>query len=226
MEIEMARKTLKFDLPIQLGFFILQYAKLRMLQFYYDFMCKYVSRANFNYSYMDTDSAYMGISAPKLKDIIKEDMWLEYKRGLNDYCHDIDVAEAPLAHWFPRECCAEHTAFDKRTPLLFKFEYEGNEIIGLCSKTYAVSGDDDSVKFSCKGINPSSVIAPVATYADMLHNQGVYAPTNRGFRVKDNTVFTYEQSRTGLSYFYCKRKVLEDGINTEPLYIELCPETV
>lgn len=37
-----------FDLPIQLGYFILQYAKLRMLQFYYDFMDSHVNRKDFN----------------------------------------------------------------------------------------------------------------------------------------------------------------------------------
>ena len=30
------------NLPIQIGYFILQYAKLRMLQFYYDFMLKFI----------------------------------------------------------------------------------------------------------------------------------------------------------------------------------------
>lgn len=36
-EVEMAKRVIKLDLPIQLGYFVLQYAKLRMLQFYYDF---------------------------------------------------------------------------------------------------------------------------------------------------------------------------------------------
>ena len=33
-EIEMAKQRINLDLPIQLGFFILQYAKQRMLEFY------------------------------------------------------------------------------------------------------------------------------------------------------------------------------------------------
>merc|ERR1712044_3377 len=48
-EIEMAKRTLNLDLPIQLGYYILQYAKLRMLQFYYDFMCRYCDRRDFQY---------------------------------------------------------------------------------------------------------------------------------------------------------------------------------
>lgn len=46
-EVEKAKKMIIFYLPIQLGYFILQYAKLRMLQFYYDVMDSHVNRADF-----------------------------------------------------------------------------------------------------------------------------------------------------------------------------------
>ena len=36
-EVEKAKEKLDINLPIQIGYFILQYAKLRMLQFYYDY---------------------------------------------------------------------------------------------------------------------------------------------------------------------------------------------
>lgn len=39
---------LNLNLPIQTGYFILQYAKLHMLQFYYDFTDIYVKRADFD----------------------------------------------------------------------------------------------------------------------------------------------------------------------------------
>lgn len=42
-EVEKAKKMIIFYLPIQLGYFILQYAKLRMLQFYYDVMDSHVN---------------------------------------------------------------------------------------------------------------------------------------------------------------------------------------
>ena len=45
-----------------------------MLQFYYDFMDRYVDREDFEYIQMDTDSAYMAISAETLDVIIKKDM--------------------------------------------------------------------------------------------------------------------------------------------------------
>ena len=36
-EVQSCKKTIKLNLPIQVGFFVYQYAKLRMLEFYYDF---------------------------------------------------------------------------------------------------------------------------------------------------------------------------------------------
>jgi hypothetical protein len=34
--------------------------------------------------------------------------------------------------------------FDKRTPGLFKLEYEGDEMIGLCSKSYVVANSKET----------------------------------------------------------------------------------
>ena len=41
---------------------------------------------------------------------------------------------------------------------------------------------------------------------------------NTGFRIHDNKVVTYNQNKLGLSAYYDKRIVAEDGIHTEPLY--------
>lgn len=41
--------------------------------------------------------------------------------------------------------------------------------------------------------------------------------TNRGFPVKDNSIWTYEQKKLGLSSYCEKRWVLKDGIHTEPI---------
>jgi hypothetical protein len=56
---EMSKKTIRLDLSMQIGCFVYQYAKLRMLEFYYDFMDVFVDRSDFQYCSMDTDSAYM-----------------------------------------------------------------------------------------------------------------------------------------------------------------------
>ncbi|KXJ22829.1 Zinc finger and SCAN domain-containing protein 22 [Exaiptasia diaphana] len=136
-EVQSSKKKINLNLPIQIGFFVYQYAKLRMLQFYYDFIDKYVDRSDFQYCEMDTDSAYIALSGRSIESLVKEEMREEFEE---DKCN-----------WFPRTDTAEHRAYDKRTPGLFKVEWEGQGIIGLCSKTYYCFGSSD--KFSCKGVN-------------------------------------------------------------------------
>ena len=46
-EVEKTKKKINLDLPIHLGVFILNYAKLRMLEFYYDFLDYYLHREDF-----------------------------------------------------------------------------------------------------------------------------------------------------------------------------------
>ena len=255
-EVEMAKRKIKLDLPIQLGYFILQYAKLRMLEFYFDFMDVYVDRSDFEYCEMDTDSAYMAISGSCLEDIIKPEMREIFEKGLKGFCTDMDIEADTEHHWFPRTCCTKHAKFDKRTPGLFKLEYKGDEMIGLCSKTYIVRSTkcvrpspsrraayhllrrsmklrrkrchfeyrkQNDYKFSSKGISKRFVKAPMTQFRRVLKTSRPQGSLNRGFRVRNNAVFTYTQERRGFSYLYCKRKVLEDGIHTEPLDITLCP---
>ncbi|KAI8484923.1 hypothetical protein Bbelb_373300 [Branchiostoma belcheri] len=79
-EMQLTKKVIKFNLPIQIGFFVYQYAKLRMLEFYYDFMIKFVDPSDFQYCEMDTDSAYIAFSAYRLEDVIKPSMRDEYEK--------------------------------------------------------------------------------------------------------------------------------------------------
>ena len=45
-EVTASKVRLTYDLPLHIGFFVYQYAKLRMLQFYYDFVDRYVAGVN------------------------------------------------------------------------------------------------------------------------------------------------------------------------------------
>ena len=254
-EIEKSKGTIRLDLPITLGYFILQYAKLRMLEFYYDFMDTYCDRSDFQYSEMDTDSAYMLLAGNNLLSVIKPEMRERYVNDLMGFCHQTDVDAD--SHWFPRECCPAHAKRDSRTPGLFKLEFEGTEIIGLSSKTYIVVNSSmlspqkyvsarnlvrkykglkhrqtlsvrprevRTCKFSCKGISKRSVKTPLRIFKNVLETGISASAINKGFRAKDNTIFTYQQERSGFTYFYCKREVLDNGRDTRPLDIVLCPE--
>ena len=61
-EVHMAHKQFTHDIPKQLGFFVLQYAKLRMLEFYYDCLDNYMNREDYELCQMDTDSIYFATS--------------------------------------------------------------------------------------------------------------------------------------------------------------------
>ncbi|KAI9205988.1 uncharacterized protein BJ171DRAFT_498330 [Polychytrium aggregatum] len=56
--------------PIQIGLAVYSYAKLRMLQFYYDFLCQVTTQDRFMPMHMDTDSLYMAITGDRLEDIV------------------------------------------------------------------------------------------------------------------------------------------------------------
>ena len=62
-EVEKTKQKIYLHLPIHLGVFILNYAELRMLEFYYDFFDYYLPREDFEMVEMYTDSNYFGISA-------------------------------------------------------------------------------------------------------------------------------------------------------------------
>ena len=83
--MQSSNKKIKLDLPLQVGFFVYQYAKLRMLQFYYDFLDKYVDRSDFEYCEMDTDSAHIAISSECLQYLVKPEMIHEFE---NDKCNN------------------------------------------------------------------------------------------------------------------------------------------
>jgi len=50
---------------------------------------------------------------------------------------------------------------------------------------------------------------------------------NSGFRLRNGRMTTYNQEKLGLSAYYDKRRVLADGIHTEPIeYVEQEPDPV
>ena len=82
-----------------------------------------------------------------------------------------------------------------------------------------MSGVNDNLKVSSKGINFRQSKLQKEHFKKVLDTQESAFGVNRGIRVKDNTVYTYEQRRFGLSYFYSKRIVKSCGIHTMTLDI-------
>ena len=57
----------------------------------------------------------------------------------------------------------------------------------------------------------------MSEYRRVLEEAVKLKSINRGFKMFNYLVRTYEQTKKGFSYFYPKREVLIDGIHTKPL---------
>ena len=236
-EVTMAKKILKLDLPSQIWFFVYQYAKLRMLEFYYDFIDLYVDRSSFEYVEMDTDSAYIALSGPTLESVLKPDkvdeFYDEREKWLpSDYCAahkaEFKMTEQAGLAWTRADdkaenfCseCLKSKKYTKRTPGLFKMEWQGKGIVAPCSKTYYGFGAvDDDDKVSAKGIVKHQNELNPGKYLDVLKNRKAGRADNYGFRAVGNQMYSYAQRRDALTYLYVKRKVGEDNVSTLPLDI-------
>ena len=228
-QVELKKKNIYHRLPIHFGFFVYGYAKLRMLEFQYDFVQKYLPYDSYELVEMDTDSSYFALAHEKLEDAIKPALRQDYFERQ----HEWFPAESCEKHrqlfvdtkmrgetWDPAQCCKMASKYHSRTPGLFKTEFQGRGIVALCSKTYICYSEDD-VKISSKGLQKKRNIKNLTRerYLDVLNTQVSGSGTNKGFRPVGGNMHTYEQTRRGLSYLYAKRKVLADGVSTLPLDI-------
>ena len=175
-----------------------------MLEFYYDFLDKFCDRRDFELIQMDTDSFYMALSANDFDDIIKPEMKELYKEEKKN--------------WLVTD------EYSKRVPGLFKAEFQGKRMIALTSKCYFAdsgagashNGGEGVKKFSCKGVSRRQNKMNWERYKNALFGS-LDKARNIGFRKRDNHIVTYEQSKLGLSAYYDKRIVHEDGIHTSCL---------
>lgn len=93
-------------------------------------------------------------------------------------------------------------------------------MIALNSKTYIGWNDEaGGLKKSTKGINKQTNDLTMEQFRSVLETRQTVAGTNYGFRLRQGHLFQYQQERAGLTYFYPKRIVQEDGMTTMPLLI-------
>ena len=224
-EVQTQNATIKHDLPMQIGFWVYQLAKKRMLEFYYDYLLKFFDRSRFELAQMDTDSLYLALSAPKLTSILKPESRATYFRErhlweISEHCDrcidDYVVCKLADKAWKLKPCCLARQNFDRRTPGLFKVEFEGEKILALCSKSYICVGRGADKK-AHKGVNSRQNDLRFEHYEQVLDNCSQLAATNKGIRMWGKSVNTYQQTKVGLTSIYVKRKVLSDGVSTLPL---------
>ena len=101
-EVELAKAQIEHKEPIIVGFFILQYAKLRMLELYYNFFTRFCDVNKFEELEMDIDSLYLALAEKELEDCIRPEMRAEWQRLRSKDCVDNFTADA-VAN-LPRTC--------------------------------------------------------------------------------------------------------------------------
>jgi len=217
-EVTTSKREIKLDLPLQIGCAVYQLAKLRMLEFYYDFIDKYIDRSDFEMVEMDTDSNYFAFSEDSIEKIIKPELREEYEKDKYNFLPSESKELHPTFNVDGKPFTMK--AYEKRTPGLFKVECMKDKIIALCSKMYCCSDmDEKEIKFSCKGIQKDNNNISYKKFENVLINKTHDMAVNQGFRYVNGCMNTYEQSKKGLSYIYNKRILLSDGISTKPLNI-------
>ncbi|KAK7460757.1 hypothetical protein BaRGS_00038835 [Batillaria attramentaria] len=222
-EAKLRKKSVTVDLPIQIGIFVYGYAKLKLLQFYYEFLDFYLDRADFQAVTCDTDSIYIALSHSTLGEAVKPHLKQHFSQHRSQwlptlYCAEHQAQSEENSDGLPTlPCCQAAHRHQMREPGLWKMEAKADRIIALAPKTYICSGQE-GVKVSCKGVQKR--INPMTTdnFKTVLTTQQSSSVVNRGFRLNSlNQMCSYIQPKTGLSYLYIKRKVLDDGVSTVPL---------
>ena len=202
-EITLTKKSQRQNIPLMIGCSVFDDSKLRMYQFCYDFIDKFIDRSHFQYLEMDTDSAYMALT-DEFDKLVKPEMRKIY--------------ENEKYNWFCRNDTEEIAAYEKRIPGKMKIEYEGDGMICLCSKSY-ITWNKNKHKSSCKGAQKCSNTYAQAHYFKCLMNEENQSAINKGFRIKDKEMMTYVQKKIGLTPVYNKGVVLDNKINITPLNI-------
>ena len=220
-EVKMAKAEIEHIKLFIVKFIILQYAKLRMLQLYYNFFERFCVVNKFEELEMDTGSLYLALSEKELYDCIREESKVEWELMKTEDCKD-DFTANSTTNFFPITYYAEHKKHDKREPGLLKEEFRCTEMLCLCSKTYCCyDSNSDKYNFSSKGLNKKTLEdcddGHMVKYRKVLDEFINVTSTKRGFRTVHHSVATYERTKKGLSYFYPKRSVDVDGIHTRPL---------
>ena len=93
-EVELVKTEIEHREPIFVGFFILKYAKVRMLELYYKFFKNFCDTDKYEELEMDTDSLYLALSEENLEGVIFPKKRAEWDQLLSKDCTNNFTANA------------------------------------------------------------------------------------------------------------------------------------
>ena len=233
-EVSSKLKTVKIKNLLQIAFFVYASAKVIMLEFVFNFIDRYFPRGSYELGHTDTDSMYLAWAKTptgNFEDLVKPDLRRDYFENKGRFLQSEVCQQASCRQqyvnartnklpWVQPECCAKVELFDKRTPGLFKTEFQGSEVCFLNPKTYCITGDDED-KIACKGVikrlNPLKMAHFKRVLFDVGDRGNTHFTKNASFRMVDGKMRTAVVYKNGFTGQFIKRKVLSDRIHTEPL---------
>ena len=201
-EVKLVKPEIEHREPTIVGFFILQYAKLRMLELY-DFFKKFCDTGKYEELEMDTDSLHLALSEENLEYVIFPEKGAEWDQLRSKDCIVNFTANATVS--FSPELAVMSTRNMIREPGLFKEEFRCAEMLCLCSKTYCCyDKQTNKHKFSSNGLDKRTLEecgdgGPMSKYHKVIEEAVNVTSTNRGFRTNQHSLAMYEQTKKGLS---------------------------
>ena len=190
---------LVMDKPCYLGMCILDLSKLPMYDFHYNYILpKYGKKAKLLFT--DTDSLCYHIRT--------EDIYSDFFADRERF----DNSDYPSDSKF-------YFAENKKVIGKFKDETAGvpiREFIGLKSKMYSISLDNEKDSKKAKGVKRNVVRKSIShgDYYEVLHQSKVMHHKMKTIRSDCHQISSYEINKISLSPFDDKRYILSDGISS------------
>ena len=189
--VHQIESVLTLNKPIYVGFSILEFSKLLMYQFHYDYVCnKYDAKLLFT----DTDSLFYEINCEGVYEQCFKD------RGL------LNISGYPIDSKY-------YESTNKKVLGKMKDEFNGVKVIefvGLKTKMYSLISVDNREVNKAKEINKK---LRHGEYVDVLFNKKVVRHNMKRMQSKLHDVGTYDVFKISLSCFGDKRYVLDDVID-------------
>uniref|UniRef100_A0A0K8SU06 DNA-directed DNA polymerase n=1 Tax=Lygus hesperus TaxID=30085 RepID=A0A0K8SU06_LYGHE len=205
--VHMDRKRVLFDMPIYVGFAILELSKSWMCHLFYDRLRPSLGgRENVDLCYMDTDAFILDIKVPNTA----SDIYDELQKLLPDL---MDFSDYPSTH----KC---FSSVNKKVVGKLKDETLSipiAEFAGLRAKLYGIKFGSKSI-IKAKGVKKVSVKKNIKfqDFLDTLSNQNLVYCNFHKISSKLHRVATTEHRKVALSFFDDKRQILEDRVHTLP----------
>lgn len=204
--IEMMKPRCLINRPFYVGFTVLEFAKLHMYRFHYDFVKPLWPGKKSQLLFTDTDSLMYEIEEPRLY----EKIW--------QHRHEFDLSDYPKDFF--------HDATNKAIIGKFKDEAKGmtaEAFVGLRAKMYcwklSKQLSDNTYasveKARAKGIQRAAMRdVRFEDYEQQIRTPHDHMVTNRRIGAHLHRIYTYEYDKKGLCSFDDKRYILEDGISS------------